>query len=200
MKVGGGVAKMKKPVVLITGALTGIGRATALAFAKDGARVVVSGRREAEGKALEGELRGLGAEAAFIPADVRLDADVSNLVDKTVARFGGLDVAVNNAGTEGHGGPITEQTAESYAATFDTNGLGVILSLKHEVRVMQGQGRGSIVNISSTYGHEGAAGGFVFIRNKPARGRTTQTGAPAVAPNRILVTRGCPRANDDWDV
>src|SRR3979490_1001762 len=93
---------MSSPVVLITGALTGIGRATALAFAKDGARVVVSGRREAEGKALEGELRGLGAEAAFILADVRLDADVSNLVDKTVARFGGLDVAVNNAGTEGH--------------------------------------------------------------------------------------------------
>ena len=96
---------MKKPVVLITGALTGIGRATALAFARDGARVVVSGRRETEGKALEGELRGLGAEAAFIPADVRLDADVSTLVDETVARFGGLDVAVNNAGTEGHVGP-----------------------------------------------------------------------------------------------
>src|SRR5260221_6055965 len=159
MEVGEGEAQMEKPVVLITGALTGIGRATALAFAKDGARVVVSGRREAEGKALEGELRGLGAEAAFIPADVRLDADVSNLVDKTVARFGGLDVAVNNAGTEGHGGPITDQTAESYAATFDTNVLGVILSMKHEVRVMQGQGRGSIVHNPSTYRHEGAAGG-----------------------------------------
>src|SRR5260221_9028725 len=174
MKVGGGVAKMKKPVVLITGALTGIGRATALAFAKDGARVVVSGRREAEGKDLEGELRGLGAEAAFIPADVRLDADVSNLVDRTVARFGGLDVAVNNAGTEGHGGPITDQTAESYAATFDTNVLGVILSIKHEVRVMQGQGRGSIVNISSTYGHEGAAGGAVYRRRQDPPGGNTQ--------------------------
>src|SRR5258706_590291 len=106
MEVGEGEAQMEKPVVLITGALTGIGRATALAFAKDGARVVVSGRREAEGKALEGELRGLGAEAAFIPADVRLDADVSNLVDKTVARFGGLDVAVNNAGTDGSPRPL----------------------------------------------------------------------------------------------
>src|SRR3989475_6416362 len=149
---------MKEPVVLITGALTGIGRATALAFAKkDGARLVVSGRREAEGKALEAELRRLGAEAAFIQADVRRDDEVSNLVDKTVARFGRLDVAVNNAGTEGEVGPITDQTAESYAATFDTNVLGVILSMKHEVRVMQGQG-GSIINISSTYGHEGAAG------------------------------------------
>jgi len=85
---------MNKPVVLITGALTGIGRATALAFAKDGARVVVSGRREAEGKALEAELRRLGAEAAFIQADVRRDDEVSNLVDKTVARFGRLDIAV----------------------------------------------------------------------------------------------------------
>ena len=99
---------MSKPVVLITGALTGIGRATALAFAKDGARLVVSGRREAEGKALEAELRRLGAEAAFIQADVRRDDEVSNLVDKTVARFGRLDVAVNNAGTEGQVGPITD--------------------------------------------------------------------------------------------
>ena len=139
---------MNKPVVLITGALTGIGRATALAFAKDGARLVVSGRREAEGKALEAELRRLGAEAAFIPADVRRDDEVSNLVDKTVARFGRLDVAVNNAGTEGQVGPITDQTAESYAATFDTNVLGVILSMKHEVRVMQGQGSGSIIRVS----------------------------------------------------
>src|SRR5881396_3597371 len=121
---------MNKPVVLITGALTGIGRATALAFAKDGARLVVSGRREAEGKALEAELRHLGAEAAFIQADVRRDDEVNNLVDKTVARFGRLDVAVNNAGTEGRVGPITDQTAESYAATFDTNVLGVILSTK----------------------------------------------------------------------
>src|SRR5437016_4455486 len=126
---------MNKPVVLITGALTGIGRATALAFAKDGARVVVSGRREAEGKALEAELRRLGAEAAFIQADVRRDDEVSNLVDKTVARFGRLDVAVNNAGTEGQVGPITGQTAESYAATFDTNVLGVILRDRKSTRL-----------------------------------------------------------------
>src|SRR5258705_9925452 len=160
---------MKEPVVLITGALTGIGRATALAFAKkDGARLVVSGRREAEGKALEAELRRLGAEAAFIQADVRRDDEVSNLVDKTVARFGRLDVAVNNAGTEGEVGPITDQTAESYAATFDTNVLGLILSMKHEVRVMQGQGSGSIINISSTYGHEGAAGAPIYVGSKHA--------------------------------
>ena len=168
---------MNKPVVLITGALTGIGRATALAFAKDGARVIVSGRREAEGKALEAELRRLGAEAAFIQADVRRDDEVSNLVDKTVARFGRLDVAVNNAGTEGQVGPITDQTGESYAATFDTNVLGVILSMKHEVRVMQGRGSGSIVNISSTYGHEGAAGALYLCRQQARRRRHHQVGS-----------------------
>src|SRR3984893_14402522 len=145
------------PVVLVTGALTGIGRATAVAFAKEGASIVASGRREAEGKALEAELRSLGAEAAFIRADVRHDDEVRNLLDQTVARFGRIDAAVNAAGTEGQPGPVVDQTAESYAATFDTNVLGTLLSMKHELRVMTAQKRGSIVNISSTYGHEGAA-------------------------------------------
>src|SRR5580692_11941271 len=136
---------MGNPVVLITGALSGIGRAAAVAFAKKGAKVVVSGRRDKAGEALAEELRSLGSEAEFINADVRSDDDVRALVDKTVARFGRLDIAVNNAGTEGQVGPITEQTAESYAATFDTNVLGVILSMKHEVRVMREQGHGSII-------------------------------------------------------
>ena len=104
---------MNKPVVLITGALTGIGRATALAFAKEGARLVVAGRHEDAGHALADELRDLGAEAIFIRADVRLDDDMRNLVEHAVARFGRLDVAVNNAGTEGTPGPVTEQTPES---------------------------------------------------------------------------------------
>ena len=159
---------MNKPVVLITGALTGIGRAAAVAFAKKGAKVVVAGRRDEAGKELVKELRALGSEAEFINADVRKEDDVRAMVDKTVARFGRLDVAVNNAATEGQVGPITDQTAESYAATFDTNVLGVILSMKHEVRVMQEQGSGSIVNISSTYGHEGAAGGSVYVGSKHA--------------------------------
>jgi NAD(P)-dependent dehydrogenase (short-subunit alcohol dehydrogenase family) len=141
---------MSSPVVLITGALTGIGRATAFAFAREGARLVVAGRREPEGKKLEKELRELGAEAEFVKSDVRHDDDVRALVDKSVARFGRLDIAVNNAGTEGLRGLVTEQTAESYAATFDTNVLGVLLSMKHELRVMLPQGSGSIVNISST--------------------------------------------------
>src|SRR3984885_13458327 len=122
---------MSTPVVLITGGLTGIGRATAFAFAKKGATVVVAGRRDEAGKALVKELRAFGSEGGFINSHVRNEDNVRTLVDQTAARFGRLDVAVNNAGTEGQVGPITDQTAESYAATFDTNVLGVILSMKH---------------------------------------------------------------------
>jgi NAD(P)-dependent dehydrogenase (short-subunit alcohol dehydrogenase family) len=143
---------MSSSVVLITGALTGIGRAAAIIFAQEGARVVVSGRRDKEGQELVAELKKLGAEAIFVRTDVRKDEDVRDLVDQTVKRFGRLDVAVNNAGTEGAPGPVTEQTAESFAATFDTNVLGTLLSMKHELRAMLPQGSGSIVNISSSYG------------------------------------------------
>jgi len=159
---------MKGPVVLITGALTGIGHATALAFAHEGARIVVSGRRDEAGHALAAELRGLGTEAEFIRVDVRHDDEVRDLVDRTVTRFGRLDVAVNNAGTEGKPGPVTDQTAESYAATFDTNVLGTVLSMKHELRVMQAQGGGSIVNLSSTMGHKAAPGASIYTASKHA--------------------------------
>src|SRR6202047_3871547 len=126
---------MNHRVVLITGALTGIGQAPALAFAKEGASIVVADRRDEAGQNLVAELRRLDAEAEYVKADVRHD-DVRNLVDRTVARFGRLDVAVNAVGTEGKPGPVTEQSAESYAATFDTNVLGTLLSMKHELRVM----------------------------------------------------------------
>ena len=183
---------MNKSVVLVTGALTGIGRATAVAFAKQGAKVVAAGRRDELGKALVKELRSLGAEAEFINADVRKEDDVRNLVDKTVARFGRLDVAVNNAASEGQVGPITDQTAESYAATFDTNVLGVILSMKHEVRVMQGQGSGSIINISSTYGHEGAAGASVYVGSKHAVEGITKSVALEIVKSGIRVNGVAP--------
>jgi NAD(P)-dependent dehydrogenase (short-subunit alcohol dehydrogenase family) len=178
---------MSSPVVLITGALTGIGRATAVTFAREGARVVVSGRREQEGKKLEKELRDLGAEVEFVKTDVRHDDDVRALIDKIVARFGRLDIAVNNAGTEGLPGLITEQTAESYAATFDTNVLGVLLSMKHELRVMLPQGSGSIVNISSTYGSVGAAGASVYVASKHAVEGLTKSAALEVAGSGVRV-------------
>ena len=183
---------MSNPVVLITGALTGIGRAAALAFAKDRAQVVASGRREAEGKALEAELRSLGPQAAFVRADVRHEDEVRSLVDQTVARFGRIDVAVNAAGTEGEPGPVIDQTAESYAATFDTNVLGTLLSMKHELRVMQAQGRGSIVNISSTYGHEGAAGASVYVGSKHAVEGLTKSAALEAASSGVRVNAVAP--------
>ena len=168
---------MDTPVVLITGALTGIGRATAIAFAREGARIVISGRHEDAGQALATELRDLGAEAEFIRADVREDDDVRALVDRTVARFGRLDAAVNNAGTEGKLGPVTEQSRDSFAATFDTNVLGTVLGMKHEMRVMQEQGHGSIVNVSSTYGHKGAAGASIYTASKHAVEGLTKSAA-----------------------
>jgi NAD(P)-dependent dehydrogenase (short-subunit alcohol dehydrogenase family) len=183
---------MNKPVVLITGALTGIGRAAAVAFAKKGAKVVVAGRRDEAGQVLVKELRSLGSEAEFINADVRKEDDVRAMVDKTIARFGRLDIAVNNAATEGQVGPITDQTAESYAATFDTNVLGVILSMKHEVRVMQKQGSGNIINISSTYGHEGAAGGSVYVGSKHAVEGITKSVALEVVKSGIRVNAVAP--------
>ena len=185
---------MNTPVVLITGALTGIGRATALAFAKEGARIVVSGRHDEAGQKLVAELRALDAEAEFIRADVRNEDDVRSLIDQTVARFGRLDAAVNNAGTEGKPGPLTDQTAESYAATFDTNVLGTLLSMKHELRVMLSQRHGSIVNVSSTYGSTGAAGASTLGAGNViagANGRSASSGA--------LRSRGGSASNDDDD-
>jgi NAD(P)-dependent dehydrogenase (short-subunit alcohol dehydrogenase family) len=187
---------MSNPVVLITGALTGIGRATALAFARKGAKVVVAGRRDEAGKALAKKLRAFGSEAEFINADVRKDDEVRALVDKTVARFGRLDVAVNNAGTEGQVGPITDQTAESFAATFETNVLGVVLSMKHEVRAMQTQGSGSIINISSTYGHRGAAFASIYVGAKHAVEGITKSVALELAKSGIRVNAVAPGPTD----
>jgi NAD(P)-dependent dehydrogenase (short-subunit alcohol dehydrogenase family) len=187
---------MSNPVVLITGALTGIGRAAAVAFAKEGARLVVTGRRDDAGQQLATELRALGAEAEFIRADVRHEDEVRDLVDRTVARFGRLDVAVNNAATEGQVGPITDQTAESYAATFDTNVLGVILSMKHELRVMLPQGSGSIVNVSSAYGSVGAAGASVYVASKHAVEGLTKSAALEVARTGVRVNVVAPGTTD----
>jgi NAD(P)-dependent dehydrogenase (short-subunit alcohol dehydrogenase family) len=182
--------------VLIPGGLTGIGRAAAFAFAKAGNRVVVSGRRPDAGEAVASELRALGAEAEFIQADVRTEEDVRRLVDRTVERFGRLDAAVNNAGTEGKPGPVVEQTADTYAATFDTNVLGTLLRMKHELRVMMAQGAGSIVNISSTYGHEGAKGASIYAGSKHAVEGMTKSAALEAAGSRVRVNAGAPGPTD----
>jgi NAD(P)-dependent dehydrogenase (short-subunit alcohol dehydrogenase family) len=198
-RASGGRAEDRKKstqVVLITGGLTGIGRAAAVAFAKKGAKVVVAGRRDEVGKALTKELRSLGGEAEFINADVRKEDDVRAMVDRTVARFGRIDVAVNNAATEGQVGPVTDQTAESFAATFETNVLGVVLSMKHEVRAMQAQGSGSIINISSTYGHEGAAYASIYVGAKHAVEGITKSVALEIAKSGIRVNAVAPGPTD----
>jgi NAD(P)-dependent dehydrogenase (short-subunit alcohol dehydrogenase family) len=187
---------MSTPVVLIAGALTGIGRAAALAFAQEGNRIVVSGRHDDAGEVLVRELRALGTEAEFIRADIRHEDDVRDLVDRTVARFGRLDAAVNCAGTEGRPGPVTEQTPDSYAATFDTNVLGTLLSMKHELRVMQAQHSGSIVNISSTYGHDGVGGASIYSASKHAVDGLTRSAALEVAGSGVRVNAVAPGPTD----
>lgn len=179
-------------VVLITGGLTGIGRAAALAFAREGAMVMVAGRREEASAELVKQLRAFGSEAEFIKADVRKEDDVRTIIDTTVARFGRLDVAVNNAGTEGVPGPVTAQTPESYAATFDTNVLGVLLCMKHEMRVMQSQGFGNIVNISSTMGSRGAVNASLYVASKHAVEGLTKSGALEAAAFGVRVNAIAP--------
>jgi len=183
---------MASPVVLITGALTGIGRATAFAFARSGAQVVVSGRHDDAGGALADELRDIGAQTEFVRADVREEEDVRNLVDRAVARFGCLDIAVNNAGTEGRPGALSEQTADGYRAIFDTNVLGTMLSLKHELRVMCPQHSGAIVNLSSIVGHKALPGAPLYVASKHAVEGLTKAAALEAAAFGVRVTAVAP--------
>jgi NAD(P)-dependent dehydrogenase (short-subunit alcohol dehydrogenase family) len=183
---------MTNPVVLITGALTGIGRAAAIAFARDGARLVVSGRRKTEGEALEEQLRRLGTEAEFIVADVRREEEVSALVDAAVARFGRLDVLVNNAGVEGKPGPVTSVSADAYTAMFETNVLGTLWGLKHALRVMQPQGGGSVINLSSTFGERGAANFSLYAGSKHAVEGITKCAAIEAAAYGVRVNAVAP--------
>lgn len=165
------------PVVLITGATAGIGRATALAYARKGARLVCSGRNAAAGEGLVSELRQMGAEADFVAADVSREDDVRRLVEHAVERFGCLDIAVNSAGTEGMPGSIVDQTVQSYTATFDANVLGTFLCMKHELRAMFSQKRGAVVNLSSTMGSRGNPQNPMYVASKHAIEGLTKSAA-----------------------
>jgi NAD(P)-dependent dehydrogenase (short-subunit alcohol dehydrogenase family) len=183
---------MNQPTVLITGALTGIGRATAIAFAKQGANIVISGRRDDAGAVLATELRTLGAKAEFVKADVTNEVEVRQLVEQSVKLFGRLDIAINNAGTEGALGPITEQSVDNYQSTFSTNVLGTLLSIKHEMRAMQAQGGGSIVNLSSIAGLVGVPGASVYAASKHAVEGLTKSAALEGAAVGIRVNAVAP--------
>ena len=158
---------MASRVVLITAALTDVGRASALAFAEEGVRIVVAGKCDAAGQQLVAEIRRLGSKAEFIRADVRHRDQVRELIAKTVARFGSLDVAVNIASTENEPGPVIEQSAESYASTFDSNVLSTLLNMAYQLDVMLPDSHGSIVNVSSILGQI-AAGALVYTISRHA--------------------------------
>jgi NAD(P)-dependent dehydrogenase (short-subunit alcohol dehydrogenase family) len=179
-------------VVLVTGALSGIGRATAIAFAGDGAQLVVSGRRPEAGKRLCDELLSRGTTVEYFGADVRQEDDVRSLVEFTVDRFGHLDAAVNCAGSEGSPGLLVDQTAENYVATFETNVLGAVLAVKHELVAMRARRRGSIVNLSSTLGHECAAGLSLYVASKHAVEGLTKAAALEAAAFGVRVNAIAP--------
>jgi NAD(P)-dependent dehydrogenase (short-subunit alcohol dehydrogenase family) len=180
-------------VVLITGGTSGIGRTTALAFAKAGAKVVVAGRRENEGMAVVSEIKSAGGEAIFVRTDVAQEVEVKALVEKTVATYGRLDVAFNNAGVEWTG-PLTDATEADYRRLFDTNVWSIIASLKYEVPAMLNNGGGSIINTSSVAGHIGFPGASIYVGTKHAVEGITKTAALEFAKQGIRVNAVAPAA------
>jgi NAD(P)H dehydrogenase (quinone) len=187
------MARFTGKVVLVTGGTSGIGKATAVAFAREGAKVVLSGRREKEGLAVAEEIIKAGGAAHFVQADVAKEADVERLVAATVAKFGRLDVAFNNAGVELLG-PLTEATEAEYRRIFDVNVWGVLASMKYEVPAMLKTGGGAIVNTSSIAGHVGMSGVAVYVASKHAVEGLTKVAALEYAKQGIRVTAVAPAA------
>jgi len=180
-------------VVLVTGGTSGIGKVTALAFAAAGARVVVSGRREGEGAEVVDEIRKAGGTATFVRADIAQEPDVKNLVERTIAAYGRLDIAFNNAGVE-LTGAIAEFNADDYRRVFDINVLGVFLSLKYELPVMAKAGGGAVINTSSIAGHIGMANAGIYIASKHAVEGITKVAALEYAKQGVRVNAVAPGA------
>lgn len=183
-------------VALVTGGGTGIGRATALAFAREGASVVVGNRNEQRGQAVVEEIRNAGGAAHFVKTDVTRESDVQRLVQEAVGRFGRVDAAFNNSGTEGTAGPITEQTESNYHTVMDTNVLGVMLCMKHQIPQMLKQGRGAIVNNASIAASIGMPGGSVYMASKHAVLGMSRCAALEVASQGVRINIVSPAAID----
>ncbi len=180
-------------VVLITGGTSGIGKETAIQFAKAGAKVMLAGRRAIQGQAVVDEIKATGGQAQFRQTDVTSEEQVKHLIDETVREFGRLDIAFNNAGIE-QTGMATDVTEADYRKVFDINVLGVFLSQKYEIPAMLKSGGGAIINTSSIVGHTAMPGASIYIASKHAVEGITKTTALELAGQGIRVNAVAPGA------